>query len=78
MADNGFSCFFVINYVDKTLLVLSATNGGVSIVSFVIVISVTVKVISLGLSLIFCYSYGVDKKEKERQQNCFIRKKEGK
>ena len=57
---------------------LSATNGGVSIVSFVIVISVTVKVISLGLSLIFCYSYGVDKKEKDTQQSVFIRKKEGK
>ena len=47
---------------------LSATSGGVSIVSFVIVISVTVKVISLGLSLIFCYSYGVDKKEKTRSK----------
>lgn len=57
---------------------LSATNGGVSIVSFVIVICVTVKIISLGLGLIFFYSYGVDKKEKDTQQSGFIRKKEGK
>ena len=57
---------------------LSATSGGVSIVSFVIVICVTVKIISLGLGLIFFYSYGVDKKEKDTQQSGFIRKKEGK
>ena len=57
---------------------LSATSGGVSIVSFVFVISMTVKVISLSLGLIFSYSYGVDKKEKDTQQSCFIRKKEGK
>ena len=62
----------VFDYFDKTLLVLSATGGGVSIISFVTVIGASVGITITSLSLVFSISNGnffkkskTKKKEKE-------------
>ena len=69
--------------VDKTVLVLSATSGGVSIASFTIVIATPVEITTTSLGFIFSFSNGISKiisktKEKQTQQNCFISKKQTK
>ena len=43
----------VIDYTDKTLIVLSATSGGISIISFTNVIGIPAGVISVSLTLLF-------------------------
>ena len=48
----------VFDYFDKTLLVLSATGGGVSIISFVTVIGASVGITITSLSLVFSISNG--------------------
>ena len=41
------------DYFDKTLIVLSATSGGISIVSFMCVIGAPVRIASASFSLVF-------------------------
>ena len=43
----------VFDYIDKTLFVLSATKGGISIISFTSVIGAPVGIISASFSLMF-------------------------
>ena len=50
------------DYFDKTLIVLSATSGGISIASFAIVIGTPVGTASASLSLTFSLSTGLVKK----------------
>ena len=41
------------DYIDKTLIVLSATSGGISIISFTSVVGVPVGIASPSFSLVF-------------------------
>ena len=50
------------DYFDKSLIVLSARNGSISIASFVTVIGTPVGIASAGLSLTFSLSTGIVKK----------------
>ena len=43
----------VFDYFDKTLIVLSATSGGVSIISFASIIGVPAKIASANFTLVF-------------------------
>ena len=46
----------VFDYIDKILIVLSATSGGVSIISFTSIIGAPVGITSASFILIFFYS----------------------
>ena len=48
-------------YIDKTLIVLSATSGGVSIISFTSVIGAPGGIRSVSFTLIFCLTTGIKK-----------------
>ena len=50
------------DYTDKTLIVLSATSGGISIISFTNVIGIPAGVISASFTLAFSLTTGVIKK----------------
>ena len=50
------------DYIDKILIVLSATAGGVSIISFTSVIGAPVGIASASLTLIFSLTTGIVKK----------------
>ena len=50
------------DYIDKVLIVLSATSGGVSICSFTSVVGATVGIASAIFSLIFSLTTGIVKK----------------
>ena len=50
------------DYFDKTLIVLSATSVGVSIISFVSVIGVPVGIASASFTLVFSLTTGIIKK----------------
>ena len=50
------------DYIDKVLIVLSATSGGVSIISFTTVIGVPVGIASASFTLIFSLTTGLIKK----------------
>ena len=49
-------------YTDKTLIVLCATSGGISIISFTNVIGIPAGVISTSLTLVFSLTTGMIKK----------------
>ena len=51
-----------LDYTDKTLTVLSATSGGISIISFTNVIGIPAGVISASLTLVFSLTTGIIKK----------------
>ena len=51
-----------LDYTDKTLIVLSATSGGISIISFTNVIGIFAGVISVSLTLVFSLTTGIIKK----------------
>ena len=51
-----------LDYTNKTLIVLSATNGGISIMSFTNVIGIPAGVISASLTLVFSLTTGIIKK----------------
>ena len=55
-------CIASFNYFDKSLNVLSATNGSIFFVSFATVIGTPVGVASASLSLTFLLSTGIVKK----------------
>ena len=48
-----------LDYTDKTLIVLSATSGGISIISFTNVIGIPAGVISVSLTLVFSLTTGI-------------------
>ena len=50
------------DYIDKVLIVLSATSGGVSIISFTSVVGVPVRIASANFTLIFSLTTGIAKK----------------
>ena len=52
----------VFNYIDKILIVLCATSGGVSIISFSSVIGAAAGIASARFTLIFSLATGVVKK----------------
>ena len=51
------------DYTDKTLIVLSATSGGISIISFTNVTGIPAGVISATLTLVFSLTTGIIKKK---------------
>ena len=51
-----------LDYTDKTLIVLSATSGGISIIAFTNVIGIPTGVISASLTLAFSLTTGTIKK----------------
>ena len=52
----------VFDYIDKILIVLSATTGGVSIISFTSVIGAPVGIVSAIFTLVFSLTTGIVKK----------------
>ena len=50
------------NYIDKILIILSATSSGVSIISFASVIGASARIISASFTLIFSLTTGIIKK----------------
>ena len=52
----------VSDYIDKILIALSATNGGVSIISFTSVAGASVGIASASLTLILSLTIGIIKK----------------
>ena len=52
----------IFNYIDKILIVLSATSGGVSIISFSSVIGAPAGIASASFTLIFSLTTGIVKK----------------
>ena len=50
------------DYIDKILIVLSATSGGVSIISFTSIVGAPVGIASASLTLIFSLTTGIVKK----------------
>ena len=48
-----------LDYADKTLIVLSPTSGGISIISFTDVIGIPAGVISASLTLVFSLTTGI-------------------
>ena len=51
-----------LDYADKTLIVFSATSGGISIISFINVTGIPAGVISATLTLVFSLTTGIIKK----------------
>ena len=50
------------DYIDKILIVLSATTGGVSIISFTTIVGAPVGIASASLTLIFSLTTGITKR----------------
>ena len=50
------------DYIDNTLIVLSATSGGISIISFTSVIEIPAEIASASLTLIFSLTTGIIQK----------------
>ena len=61
------------DYIDKILIVLSATSSGVSIISFTSVIGTPIGIVSASLTLIFSLTTGslkiTDYNKKEKEKN---------
>ena len=55
-------CIAAFDYIDKTLIVLSATSGGISIISFTSVIGIPAGLASASFTLIFSLTTGIIKK----------------
>ena len=51
----------VFDYIDQALIVLSATSGGVSIISFTSIVGAPVGIASASLTLIFSLTTGIVK-----------------
>ena len=54
--------FAIFDYIDKILIILSATTSGISIISFTSVIGTSVRIVSASFTLIFSLSTGIIKK----------------
>ena len=55
-------CVTIFDYIHKILIILSATVGGISIISFITAIGVPVGIASASFTLIFSLSTGIIKK----------------
>ena len=51
----------IFEYIDKILIILSATSGGVSIISFTTIVGVPVGIASASFTLIFSIAKGIIK-----------------
>ena len=56
-------------YIDKILIVLSATSGGIFIISFSSIIGTPVGIASANFSLVFSLATGIIKKLLKRTRN---------
>ena len=54
-------CISVFDYIDKTLIVLSPTSGGISIISFASVIGIPAGLASASFTLVFSLTTGIMK-----------------
>ena len=65
-----------LEYMDKMLIVLSATSGGVSIISHLSVIGIPAGIISSSFTLVFSLATGIIKKllkeTRKKKKNCKI------
>ena len=52
----------VFDYIDQTLIVLSAASGGVSIISFTSIVGAPVRIASASFTLFFSLTTGIVKK----------------
>ena len=52
----------VFDYIDQALIVLSATNGGILVISFTTIVGAPVGIASAGLTLFFSLTTGIMKK----------------
>ena len=52
----------ILDYIDKVLIVLSATSGGVSIISHAIVTGIPAGIISSSFTMVFSLTIGIIKK----------------
>ena len=55
-------CVTVFDYIDKVLIVLSATIGGVSIISFTTIVGAPIGIASESFTLVFSLTTGIVKK----------------
>ena len=55
-------CIAAFDYIDKTLIVLPATSGGICIISFTSVIGIPAGIASASFTLIFSLTTGIIKK----------------
>ena len=53
--------FIILDYIDKTIIVLSAASGGISIISFTSVIGVHAGLASASFTLVFSLATGIIK-----------------
>ena len=53
---------YIIDYIDQALIVLSATSGGVSIISFTSIVGTPIGIASASLTLFFSLTTGIVKK----------------
>ena len=51
----------IFEYIDKILIILNATSGGVSIISFISIVGVPVGIASASFTLIFSIAKGIIK-----------------
>ena len=61
------------DYIDKILIVLSATSSGVSIISFTSIVGAPVGIASASFTLIFSLTTGIIKKLQETKRKSMIR-----
>ena len=62
MSKNLSKYIAAFDYIDKTLIILSATSGGISIISFTVVIGNLAGISSASFTLIFSLTTGIIKK----------------
>ena len=55
-------CVTIFDYIDKVLIILNATTGGISIISFTTAIGAPVGMASASFTLIFSLTTGIIKK----------------
>ena len=55
-------CIAAFDYIDKTLIVLSATSGGISIISFTSAIGIPAGIASASFTFVFSLATGIIKK----------------
>ena len=61
-------CIFSLDYLDKSLIALSATSGSVSTASFATIIGIRVGIVSASLSLTFSLSAGLQEIVKNNER----------
>ena len=56
------------DYIDKTLVVLSATSGGISIISFTSVVGIPARIASASFTLIFSLTEIIESNKKKEEK----------